>query len=147
MKTESVRLNGIEMYYEREGSGAPLLLLHGGGGCHDDWLYAGRNQYSREYGLVVPDARGHGRSTNPNKTITHRQCASDALALMDHLGIDRFRAMGLSMGGNTLLHMATLQPERIEAMVVVSATMISEQARAIMRQVPLRTSRPRNGSR
>ena len=41
------------------------------------------------------------------------------------------------MGGNTLLHMATLEPERIEAMVVVSATMyFPEEARAIMRQIP-----------
>jgi pimeloyl-ACP methyl ester carboxylesterase len=132
MKSESVQLNDIEMYYETEGTGEPLLLLHGGGGCHDDWLYAGRDQFLRDYALIIPDARGHGRSTNPQKTITHRQCALDTLALMDHLGIGRFRAIGLSMGGNTLLHMATLQPDRIEAIVLVSATMyFPEQARAI----------------
>jgi pimeloyl-ACP methyl ester carboxylesterase len=77
-----------------------------------------------------------GRSTNPQKTITHRQCALDALALLDHLGIERCRAIGLSMGANTLLHMATLQPDRIQAMVLVSAAMyFPEQARVIMRQV------------
>jgi pimeloyl-ACP methyl ester carboxylesterase len=58
------------------------------------------------------------------------------LALLDHLGIRRCKAIGLSMGGNTLLHMATLEPDRIEAMVLVSATMyFPEQARSIMRQV------------
>jgi len=47
------------------------------------------------------------------------------------------------MGGNTLLHMATLQPERIEAMVVVSATMyFPEQTRAIMRQIPPADKQP-----
>ena len=138
MNSERVRLNDIEMYYETEGTGEALLLLHGGGGCHDDWLYSGRDQFLREYALILPDARGHGRSTNPQKTISHRQCAHDTLALMDHLRIDRFRAIGLSMGGNTLLHMATLQPDRIEAMVLVSATMyFPEQARTIMRQVPV----------
>jgi pimeloyl-ACP methyl ester carboxylesterase len=143
MKPETVRLNDIEMYYEREGVGEPLLLLHGGGGSHDDWLYAGRDQFLREYALVVADARGHGRSTNPQKTMTHRQCASDTLALMDHLGIGRFRAIGLSMGGNTLLHMATLQPDRIEAMVAVSAAMyFPEQARTIMGQVPVENQSP-----
>jgi pimeloyl-ACP methyl ester carboxylesterase len=84
----------------------------------------------------MPDARGHGRSTNPGKTITHRQCALDTLALLDHLAIKKCRAVGMSMGGNILLHMAAMQPDRIEAMVVVSATMyFPEQARAVMRQV------------
>jgi len=136
MKTEATRINDIEMFYETDGTGEPLLLLHGGGGCHDDWAFAGRDEFLRDYTLILPDARGHGRSTNPQRTITHRQCALDTLALLDHLGIDRCRAIGLSMGGNILLHMATMQPDRIEAMVVVSATMhFPEQARAIMRQV------------
>jgi pimeloyl-ACP methyl ester carboxylesterase len=85
MKTERVELNDIEMYYEMEGAGEPLLLLHGGTGCQEDWIYA----------------------------------------------------------GNILLHMATLQPERIEAMVVVSAAMyFPEQARAIMRQIPAADKQP-----
>src|SRR5579862_5370229 len=137
MKTESVPLNDIEMFYEAEGSGEPLLLLHGGTGCHENWVHAGGEQFAREYSLVKPDARGHGRTTNPQRTITHRQCALDTFALLDHLGIRKCRAIGLSMGGNILLHMATLEPERIEAMVLVSATMyFPEQARAIMRQIP-----------
>ncbi len=137
MQADRVALNGIEMYYEVEGSGEPLLLLHGGTGCTQNWVHAGRDQFAREYQLIVPDARGHGRTNNPQKTITHRQCALDTLALLDHLGIQSCRAIGLSMGGNILLHMATMQPERIRSMVVVSATMyFPEQARAIMRQVP-----------
>jgi pimeloyl-ACP methyl ester carboxylesterase len=73
----------------------------------------------------------------PVETITHRQCALDTLALLDHLGIRKCRAIGLSMGGNILLHMATLEPERVGAMVAVSATMyFPEQARTIMRQIP-----------
>lgn len=143
MKAESVKLNGIEMYYATEGAGEPLLLLHGGTGCQENWAHAGRDQFAHEYALILPDARGHGRTTNPGKTITHRQCALDTLALLDHLGISKCRAIGLSMGGNILLHMATLQPERIEAMVLVSATMyFPEQARAIMRQVPAAEDQP-----
>jgi len=143
MKPASVPLNGIEMYYETEGAGKPLLLLHGGAGCQENWSHAGRDQFAREYALILPDARGHGRTTNPGKTITHQQCALDTLALLDHLGIGRCRAIGLSMGGNILLHMATLQPERIEAMVLVSATMhFPEQARAIMAQVPQAADQP-----
>jgi pimeloyl-ACP methyl ester carboxylesterase len=133
-----LQVNGIELYYEAEGDGEPLLLLHGMTGCHEDWQYAGREQFLREYRLITPDARGHGRSANPEKTITHRQCAHDTLAILDYLGIQRCRAVGVSMGGNILLHMATLQPERIAAMVLVSATMrFPEQARAIMRAFPV----------
>jgi pimeloyl-ACP methyl ester carboxylesterase len=55
--------------------------------------------------------------------------------LLDHLDIGRFKAIGLSGGGNTLLHMATQQPGRVEAMVLVSATSYyPEQARTLMRQ-------------
>jgi pimeloyl-ACP methyl ester carboxylesterase len=139
----TVQINDIDTYYEIEGSGEPLLLLHGGGGCHEHWAYAGGEQFAREYRLIKPDARGHGRTNNPARTITHRQCASDMLALLDHLGIERCRAVGMSMGGNILLHMATQQPERIEAMVVVSATMyFPEQARKIMAAVPATADQP-----
>jgi pimeloyl-ACP methyl ester carboxylesterase len=139
-----LQVNGIDLYYETQGTGEPLLLLHGGSGSHEDWVHAGRDDFMREHTLIMPDARGHGRSTNPAKTITHRQCALDTLALLDHLRVAKCKAIGLSMGGNILLHMATLQPDRIEAMVVVSSTMyFPEQARAIMRQVPIDNQPPK----
>jgi pimeloyl-ACP methyl ester carboxylesterase len=133
-----LQTNGIELYYEVEGNGEPLLLLHGMTGSHEDWEHAGRQEFLSKYRLITPDARWHGRSTNPEKTFSHRQCAHDTLALLDHLGIQRCRAIGVSMGGNILLHVATIEPERIEAMVLVSATMyFPEQARAIMRAFPV----------
>jgi pimeloyl-ACP methyl ester carboxylesterase len=139
----TMHVNGIDLFYEVEGAGEPLLLLHGGGGTHENWTYAGRDQFLREYKLIAPDARGHGRSTNPQRTITHRQCALDMLGLLDHIGIQRCRAIGISMGGNILLHMATMQPERIAAMVTVSSTMyFPEQARAIMRLIPVGNQPP-----
>ncbi|HVP56189.1 MAG TPA: alpha/beta hydrolase [Candidatus Eisenbacteria bacterium] len=149
MPTETtVELSGISLHFELRGSGEPLLLLHGGTGCHNDWAYAGREQLEREYHLIAPDARGHGRSAVLDwpglpKTLTHRQCALDTLALLDHLGIERCKAIGVSMGGNILLHMASMQPERIEAMVAVSATMyFPEQARKIMAAVPAPDAQP-----
>jgi pimeloyl-ACP methyl ester carboxylesterase len=139
----TAKVNGAELLYEIDGAGEPLLLLHGGTGCHGDWVYARREQLVDEYQIIAPDARGHGRSTNPQNTITHRQCAFDTLALLDHLGVKRCKAIGVSMGGNILLHMATLQPERIEAMVIVSATMyFPEQARKIMAAVPASENQP-----
>ena len=117
----TVRLNGFEMYYEVRGEGEPLLLLHGGMGIGNDWKHVFATD-PEGYRVIVPDLRGHGRSTNPAHTFTFRQCASDLLALLDHLGIARTKAIGMSMGAKALLHVATMQPDRVPAMVLVSAT-------------------------
>ncbi|HXN86495.1 MAG TPA: alpha/beta fold hydrolase [Candidatus Binataceae bacterium] len=139
MTTEStngrvVSINGIELYYEIRGEGEPLLLLHGFTGAGADWdLLIG--DWTNGYQLIIPDMRGHGHSANPSNQFTHRQSALDIFALLDHLKIEKFKAIGLSGGGKTLLHMATQQPARIDAMVLVSAsTHFPEQARAIMNQ-------------
>jgi pimeloyl-ACP methyl ester carboxylesterase len=132
-RTEPV--NGIEMYFEIHGEGEPLVLLHGFTGCGRNWDPF-INDLSREHQLIVPDLRGHGSSTNPSNSFTFRQSALDVFALLDHLGVERFKAIGVSGGAKTLLHMATKQPTRIEAMVLVSATpYFPEQARAIMREM------------
>lgn len=135
--SRTLRVNDIELYFEVHGEGEPLLLLHGLTGCGQDWVHAGRARFAEHFQLIVVDARGHGRSTNPERNLTHRQCARDALALLDHLGIERCKAVGMSFGGNTLLHVASLDRARIQAMVLVSATpYFPAQARAIMAALP-----------
>jgi pimeloyl-ACP methyl ester carboxylesterase len=125
----------MEMYYELRGEGEPLVLLHGFTGSGADWGLVFKDP-PKEYQLVIPDLRGHGRSPNPSMTFTFRQSALDVFALLDQLEIDRFRAIGLSGGGNALLPMAAQQPTRVEAMVLVSATpYFPEQARAIIGQM------------
>jgi len=123
------------MYYEDRGQGEPLVLLHGFTGSSADFDHLfDLDALSRQHRLITPDIRGHGRSTNPPATFTFRQCALDVFALLDHLGIDRFCAIGLSLGAKTLLHMATRKPERVAAMILVSAApYFPEQARALMR--------------
>ena len=132
---QTIPINGMEMYYEIRGAGEPLVLLHGGTGAGVNWDPLFKNAPAG-YRLVVPDLRGHGRSTNPSATFTFRQSAFDVFAMLDHLGIERFKAIGVSLGAKTLLHMATQQPTRVAAMVLVSATpYFPDQARAIMQQV------------
>ena len=131
----TVRVNDIEMYYEERGAGEPLVLLHGFGGCARNWqpFVAPLAEHFR---LIVPDLRGHGRSTNPAGVFTHRQAAADVLALLDQLGVTRFKAMGISTGGMTLLHIATRPSARVERMVLIGATpYFPEQAREIQRKV------------
>ncbi|HEY6333250.1 MAG TPA: alpha/beta hydrolase [Blastocatellia bacterium] len=130
-----VYLNGIEMYYETEGDGEPLVLLHGGTGIGANWKLIFKKP-PPGYRLIIPDMRGHGRSTNPGGKFVFGQLGSDVLSLADALGIERFKAIGLSLGAKTLLHVATQQPERVQAMVLVSAApYFPEQARGIMRQI------------
>lgn len=135
MKPEghTVRLNGMEMYYETCGEGEPLVLLHGFTGTGRSWAPF-IDSLGAHYRLIIPDMRGHGGSTNPAGVFTHRQSALDIYALLDSLGINKFSGIGSSSGGMTLLHMATQKPGRAEALILIGATIyFPEQARVIMR--------------
>ncbi len=124
-------VNGIQMYYEIHGKGSPLVMLHGFTQSGHAWRPFVAD-FSKEYQLIIADLRGHGRSTNPTRQFTHRQSALDIFALMDLLKIDTFKATGVSSGGMTLLHMATQQSARVEAMVLIGTpSYIPEQARAM----------------
>jgi pimeloyl-ACP methyl ester carboxylesterase len=132
---QTAPINGMEMYYELRGEGEPLVLLHGFSGVGSNWGLIFKDT-PEGYQLIIPDLRGHGRSTNPSKEFTFRQSALDVFGLLDRLGIERCKAIGVSAGGKTLLHMATQQPERIEAMVLISAApYFPPQVRAAMGQI------------
>ena len=139
---QAVRANGASIHYEIQGSGSPLLLLHGFGSCGKAWApYL--DELKTHYRVIVVDLRGHGASTNPAGAFTHRQSAQDMFALLDSLGIQRFRAIGLSSGAMTLLHMATQQPSRVEAMILVSGTSyFPPEARRILRRFASQDSIP-----
>ncbi|MGB0133621.1 alpha/beta fold hydrolase [Dokdonella sp.] len=141
----TVEVNGIEMHYREQGSGRPLVLLHGFGGCGDNWQPFVA-PLAEHYRLIIVDMRGHGHSTNPHKTFTHRQSAKDVFALLDSMDVGRFSAMGMSSGGMTLLHMATRQPDRIESMVLISAApRFNPQARSIMQGASVENMPPKVG--
>jgi pimeloyl-ACP methyl ester carboxylesterase len=59
-------------------------------GSSGDWVHLfDLDALAKRWRLVMPDARGHGRSTNPSGVITHRQAADDIRALLDHRGTER----------------------------------------------------------
>ena len=129
-------LNGAQIYFELHGRGEPLLLLHGFSGSSQDWT-AVAAEWAPYFQLIIPDLRGHGRGGTLKEHFRHKDAASDILALLDHLSIRTFKGLGISGGGNVLLHLATREPDRVKAMVLVSATSyFPAQARAIMRQYP-----------
>ncbi|PCJ96902.1 MAG: alpha/beta hydrolase [Flavobacteriaceae bacterium] len=116
-----VDTNGVKIYYEVHGEGEPLLMLHGfavSGKLWSAWI----DDLSKKYKLIIPDLRGHGNSTNPSEVFTHKLAANDMCGLMDHLKIDRFKAIGYSSGAMTLIHMATMDTTRISSMIFIGGT-------------------------
>src|SRR6187402_2705562 len=82
----TVQISNVEMYYEEYGTGKPLVLLHGFGGCTQNW-YPFTAELSVRYRLIVVDLRGHGYSTNPDNKFTHKEAAKDVFLLLEKLGI------------------------------------------------------------
>ncbi len=120
-KSDIVALNGADIYYEIHGEGEPLLVLHwfmGSTKIYKRWI----DKWSKKYQVILPDLRGHGKSTNPKKVFRHKDVAEDMYALMDYLEIKKFKALGASTGGSTLIHMATMDTTRIKSMVLIGAT-------------------------
>jgi len=129
-------MGGVQLHFETHGSGDPILLLHGFSGCGLDWAPL-VGEWSGDFQLIVPDLRGHGRSGTLSKPFRFGDAAEDLFELLDHLEIRACKAVGVSGGGNVLLHMATRQPDRVTAMVLVSATpYFPDQSRPLMRAYP-----------
>jgi pimeloyl-ACP methyl ester carboxylesterase len=129
-------VNGVDIAYTETGSGEPLVLLHGFGDCGSVWQGV-LPALSSRYRVISMELRGHGRSGEFAGPFLFEDSAGDLLALLDHLGLSKVKAMGISAGGMTLLHAAVREPERIDAMVLIGAAhYFPEQARAIMRGTP-----------
>jgi pimeloyl-ACP methyl ester carboxylesterase len=135
----TITVGDADLYVEERGTGEPLLLLHGMTGTSGDWRHVfDLDELAQSFRVIALDARGHGRSTNPSGEFTFGGCARDVLALLDALGIERTKAVGVSLGAKTLLHVATQAPGRVAAMILVSATpRFPEATRALFREAAL----------
>lgn len=105
---------GIDVYYEVEGSGDPLLLIMGTAADHTTWS-AQVEHYRDHYSVVTYDARGTGQSTHPEDAGSYsmRILADDAAALLDHLEIPRAHVSGLSLGSTTAQELAVNHPDKV----------------------------------
>lgn len=127
--------NGLTLAYRVVGTGEPLLMLHGFMG--NDGTWGSVAEEFPGYKLIIPLLPGHGASTNPSGEFHFHDVAIDMFGLLDHLGVNSFKAVGFSAGGLTLMHMATAQPERVEAMVLIGVgPYFTEQAREVFRSYP-----------
>jgi pimeloyl-ACP methyl ester carboxylesterase len=105
--------DGARIWYATYGSGSPVILLHGGLGHSGNWGYQVPMLVSAGRRVVLIDSRGHGRSTRDLRPFTYELMASDVLAVMDVLQVEKVPIVGWSDGACTALVLARNAPARI----------------------------------
>lgn len=114
----TAHVNGIDLYYELEGSGPRVLFLNGSGSTLDSMRLLLEPLHAR-FELLAHDQRGLGRTSIPPGPYSMADYAADAAALLDHVGWERTRVMGISFGGMVAQELAVTWPERVERLALV----------------------------
>ena len=107
-------IHTFSMYYATYGNadGTPILLIHGGLAHADIWS-AQVAELSSDYQVIVADTRGHGRSTNDGSDYSIELLATDYLALLDTLDVDKVHLVGWSDGANIGYEISKTHPDRL----------------------------------
>jgi pimeloyl-ACP methyl ester carboxylesterase len=121
----SIEINGAQIYYEVFGQDrpgqAPVLLIHGSTITgREDWELAAP-LLARNRRVIVPDCRGHGKSSNPSLSYSFKELADDAAALVRALGYERAHIIGHSNGSNVALVTLMEHPEVVQSAVLQAA--------------------------
>jgi pimeloyl-ACP methyl ester carboxylesterase len=113
-------VNGLEMYYQIEGTGDPLVFIHPALG------FAGLESFptlAERHSLITFDLQGHGRTTDiPDRPLSIEQYTEDVVALLQYLGIARADIFGESYGGNAAAMIAIRYPHLVRRVATYSAT-------------------------
>lgn len=118
-------VNGIKMHYATFGAGDPVLLIHGGLGHADLWA-AQVADLAQDHLVIVADSRGHGRSSRTEEPFGYDLMASDYLALLDVLQVDKVDLVGWSDGGIIGLDIAMSHPERLNRLFAHAANITTD---------------------
>jgi pimeloyl-ACP methyl ester carboxylesterase len=114
------------MYYEfhgtRNGENPPLVLLHGGGSTIETTFGKVLPSLAKTRLVIAFEQQGHGRTADiVDRPFSFEQSADDAVALMEHLKIERADFFGFSNGGNIALQIAIRHPNRVRKLILASA--------------------------
>lgn len=121
-------VNGVHLYYEVQGDGSPLVLLHGGM-LSIDLNFSGLiPELATRHLVMAVESQGHGRTADIDREITPAAMAADVVGLLDHLGIDRAHVLGHSMGAATTVELAVSHPDRVRSIVPISVSVRPEGA-------------------
>jgi pimeloyl-ACP methyl ester carboxylesterase len=140
----TIRTNGVETYYERRGSGPPVVFVHGAILDHSQWDPQ-TEELSDDYTVLAYDVRGHGRtggSALPSYSV--ELFAEDLRALVDALELDRPVVCGLSTGGCIAQVYATRYPDQLSGLVLADtfAPPLLSRGEWLQRSVLLRATVP-----
>ena len=118
-----VERDGARIWYSTYGSGAPVILLHGGLGHSGNWGHQVPALVGSGYRAVLIDSRGHGRSTRDMQPFSYESMASDVLAVMDALQLEKAGLVGWSDGACTALILAAKAAARVSGVFFFGCNM------------------------
>ena len=115
----AVTSDKVRLYYEEAGSGTPIIFLHEFAADHTNWEPQMR-YFSRGHRCIAYSARGYTPSDVPpsSEAYSYKHFYTDALAVLDHLGIDKAHLVGLSMGSYSSLQIGLNAPQRARSMTL-----------------------------
>lgn len=119
------RINGINLYYEDGGIGAPVVFIHGGFPSLamklqdvDEWAWTWERDFAARFHFIWYDRRGCYRSDSPADGYALENQARDLAALLDHLQLDSAHVIGSSAGGPIAIVFAALWPHRVRSLIL-----------------------------
>ena len=113
-------VNGVELFYDQDGQGEPIIFHHGYTGSHDAWSDLIVPRLRDRYRCIVMDGRGAGDSGHPDSGYTIEQYARDVVGLADVLGLDTFTYCGHSMGGVIGMELGINHAARLNKLILVA---------------------------
>jgi pimeloyl-ACP methyl ester carboxylesterase len=119
-KSNYADVQGLHMYYEIHGEGAPLVLIHGGGSTIESSFEHILPLLAKHYQIIAVEMQAHGRTKDNGQPLTFTKDADYIDGLLEHLNIPAAAILGFSNGGTTALQVAIRHPKRITKLVVVS---------------------------
>jgi pimeloyl-ACP methyl ester carboxylesterase len=132
----TLRANDLDIAYDVQGAGPPLVALHGATSLGKEDFAAQLPSLSKAFLVHLPDARGHGRTRwNAAAGFRYDWLVDDMTAFVDALGMDSFHLLGFSMGAMTALQFGARFPERLRTLVVVGITTLREPRASVGRRL------------
>ena len=115
------KLADLEIYYEAQGTGEPVLFAPASWWPSDTWNIGVVPFLSKRFKTIVFDCRGTGRSSQPKDGYTVTRFAQDCLGLLAHLGISRCHAVGFALGGQMMQAMAIERPDVVATLTIAAS--------------------------
>ncbi len=113
-------VNGLNMYYEIQGSGPALVLIHGGGSNINTTFGRVIPLFAKTRKVIAVEMQAHGRTADIDRPLSFEQDADDISALLQQLGIHKADIFGFSNGASTTLQMAIRHPGQVNKIIVAS---------------------------